>query len=207
MLSEIRGLYAITPDNLDTENLLFVTDQVLAGGAKIVQYRNKIATSELRQEQADVLAQLCREYQALCIINDHVDLAIAVNADGVHIGQDDASIIKARKKLGDKKIIGVSCYNQLELAAEAMRQGADYVAFGAFFASSTKPDAVTASIDLLSRAKQKLGLPIVTIGGITLSNAEILIDQGSDAIAVSNALFGSQDIQSTARAFSQLFCE
>lgn len=205
--TEICGLYAITPDSTDTSSLLMMTEQVLIGGATIVQYRNKVADDILRQEQAYLLAQLCRKYQVVLVINDHVDVAIAVDADGVHLGQDDGSIRDARKKLGDEKIIGVSCYNQLNLAIDASQQGADYVAFGAFFASSTKPDAVTASTDLLCKAKQKLFVPIVIIGGITLTNAAALIDQGGDAIAVSNALFNAQDIQSTAKAFSQLFCE
>ena len=203
----IRGLYAITPDNTNTANLLAMTEQVLTGGATIVQYRNKIADAALRQEQAYLLARICKKHQAVFIINDHVDLALAVDADGVHLGQYDGRISDARNKLGDERIIGVSCYNQLNLAIDASQQGVDYVAFGAFFASSTKPDAVTVSTDLLCKAKQKLLVPIVTIGGITLTNAATLIDQGGDAIAVSNALFGAQDIQLTARAFSQLFCE
>ncbi len=203
----ISGLYVIMPDSTDTANLLTMTEQALAGDAVIVQYRNKIADTALREEQAYLLAQLCRKYQALFIINDHVDLAIAVNADGVHLGQDDGCISDARKKLGDGKIIGISCYNQLDLAIDAAQQSADYVAFGAFFASSTKPDAVTASTELLYKAKQEMNVPIIAIGGITLTNAATLIDQGGDAIAVSNALFDTQDIQSTARSFSQLFCE
>lgn len=205
--TKICGLYVITPDSIDTTNLLTMTEEALVGGATIIQYRNKIADAVLLQEQAYLLAQLCRKYQVVFIINDHVDVAMAVDANGVHLGQNDGSIRDARKKLGDEKIIGVSCYNQLNLAIDASQQGADYVAFGAFFASSTKPDAVTASTDLLCKAKQKLFVPIVTIGGITLTNAAALIDQGCDAIAVSSALFNTQDIQSTARAFSQLFCE
>lgn len=207
MAIKIRGLYAITPDSVDTQRLLLMTERVLVGGAKIVQYRNKMADTLLRQEQAQLLAQLCKKYAALFIINDHIDLAVAVDADGVHVGKDDGSVIEAREKMGHNSIVGVSCYNRLELAVEAVQQGANYVAFGAFFASSTKPHAVMASIDLLEKAKQKLIVPIVTIGGITLTNAAALIDQGSDAIAVSNALFGGPDIQSTAEAFSQLFCE
>ena len=203
----IRGLYAITPDSTNTVNLLSMTEQVLTGGATVVQYRNKIVDAAVRQEQAYLRAQLCKKHKALLIINDHVDLVLAVGANGVHMGQDDGCISEARNRLGVKRIIGVSCYNQLNLAIDASQQGADYVAFGAFFASSTKPDAVTASTDLLCKAKQKLMVPIVTIGGITLTNAATLIDQGGDAIAVSNALFDSQDIQSTARSFSQLFCE
>ncbi len=203
----INGLYAIMPDSTDTANLLAMTEQVLGGDATVVQYRNKIADAALREEQAYLLAQLCRKYQVLFIINDHVDLAIAVNADGVHLGQDDCCISDARKKLGGGKIIGISCYNQLDLAIDAAQQSADYVAFGAFYASSTKPDAVTASTELLYKAKQEMNVPIVTIGGITLTNAAALIDLGADAIAVSNALFGAQDIQLAAKAFSQLFCE
>jgi thiamine-phosphate pyrophosphorylase len=121
------------------------------------------------------------------------------------LGRNDISISEARRTLGNNKIIGASCYNQIELAVKAEDQGADYVAFGAFFASITKPDAVTASLELLGLAKQKLRKPIVAIGGITLLNASVLIECGGDVIAVSNALFGTQDIQSAAQSFSQLF--
>ncbi|MDP1559698.1 MAG: thiamine phosphate synthase [Nitrosomonas sp.] len=207
MWPEINGLYAITPDSTDTAKLLVMTEQVLAGGAKMIQYRNKMADSALRREQAHALVRLCRKYHIPIIINDHIDLAIEVNADGVHVGQDDVSLIEARKRIGQEKIIGVSCYNRFELAVKAEQQGADYVAFGAFFASSTKPEAVTASMDLLCQARHELFIPIVSIGGITLINAVALIEQGCHAIAISNALFGVRDIQMTAKSFSQLFCE
>ena len=204
-LPRIEGLYAVTPEVIDTTNLVVMIQQVLAGGARLVQYRNKTADAPLRLEQAQALANLCCKFNVPLIINDHLDLAAAVGAAGVHVGQEDTSITAARRRLGPGKIIGVSCYNRLGSAVEAERQGADYVAFGAFFVSATKPDAVTASIDLLPQAKQKLHVPVVAIGGITPPHAVGLIRQGADAIAASNALFGAPDIQSAAENFSRLF--
>ncbi len=205
MLPKIGGLYAITPDSIDTENLLVMTQKALAGGAKLIQYRNKTADALLRHKQAEKLHYLCRKYDVPLIINDHLDLALEIGADGLHLGRNDISVNEARRTLGNTKIIGASCYNQIDLAVKAEDQGADYVAFGAFFASATKPEAVTAPLELLGLAKQKLRKPIVAIGGITLLNANGLIACGGDAIAVSNALFGTQDVQSTAQSFSQLF--
>jgi len=202
---EIEGLYAITPDVSDTKNLIQVTRQVLAGGARLVQYRNKTANAALRLEQAHSLAVLCREFGVPMIVNDHLDLAVEVDADGVHLGTDDASIADARRKLGDAKFVGASCYNKLEHAFEAERQGADYVAFGAFFASTTKPGAASASTDLLRRAKTLLQVPLVAIGGITEGNAPELIYEGADAVAVSSALFGASNVQSKAESFARLF--
>ena len=201
----IEGLYAITPDVADTTALVTLTQQVLAGGARLVQYRSKTADAALRLEQAQALVNLCRKFNVPLIINDHLDLAAEVGAAGVHVGREDICVTAARRRLGPGKIIGVSCYNRLEPAVEAERQGADYVAFGAFFVSTTKPGAVTASIDLLPQAKRKLHLPVVAIGGITSHHAVELIRQGADAIAVSNALFGAGNIQSAAENFSQLF--
>ncbi len=201
----IEGLYAITPDFADTSSLVAMTRQALAGGACLIQYRNKTADAALRSEQARALASLCRKFHVPLIINDHTDLAIEVNADGVHLGRGDASIIEARRKLGRKKIVGASCYNRLEHALEAERQGADYVAFGAFFASVTKPGAVEASMDLLPHAKATLRVPIVAIGGITPGTALELIRGGADAVAASSGLFGAPDIQSAAERFAVLF--
>jgi thiamine-phosphate pyrophosphorylase len=205
MLPRISGLYAITPDGIDTKKLLVMTQKALAGGAKLIQYRNKIADAQLRHKQAEKLHHLCREYDVPLIINDHLDLALKIGAEGLHVGHNDISINEARKTLGNTKIIGASCYNRIELAMKAENQGADYVAFGAFFASVTKPDAVAAPLELLCLAKQKLRKPVVAIGGITLLNANLLIERGGDAIAVSDALFGTQDVQSTAQSFSQPF--
>lgn len=202
---EIDGLYAITPDIADSANLVVMTRQVLTGGARLVQYRNKTANISLRLEQTRLLAHLCRKLSVPFIVNDHPELAIEADADGVHLGKQDASVAEARRKLGQERIIGVSCYDQLELAIEAEHQGADYVAFGAFYASITKPDATTASLDLLRHAKRKLRIPVVAIGGITSNNATELIHLGANSVAVSHALFGAWNIQSEAEKFSRLF--
>ncbi len=205
MQPRVEGLYAITPDVADTADLVTMTQQVLAGGARLIQYRNKTADVALRLKQAHALVNLCQKFNVPLIINDHPDLAVEVGAEGVHIGQGDASITEVRRRLGPGKIIGVSCYNRLESAIRAERQGADYVAFGAFFISVTKPGAETASIDLLSLAKQKLHVPLVAIGGITPCHAIELICLGADAIAASNALFRARNIQSAAKHYSRLF--
>ncbi|PTR15455.1 thiamine-phosphate diphosphorylase [Nitrosospira sp. Nsp2] len=200
----INGLYALTPDVADTPELIAMARQALEGGARLVQYRNKAAGSELRREQAHALARLCRAFQVPFVINDHLDLAIEVSADGVHLGREDTPLTDARRLLGQGKIIGISCYDRLELAAEAEHHRADYVAFGAFFASVTKPGATPAAIDLLNRAKQELKIPVVAIGGITYDNAADLIRRGADAVAVSNALFHASDIRAAAEDFSRL---
>jgi thiamine-phosphate pyrophosphorylase len=201
----ISGLYALTPDVIDTPELVAMTRQALEGGVGMVQYRNKAAESELRREQADALARLCRAFQVPLVINDHIDLAIEAGADGVHLGREDMPPAHARHRLGHGKIIGISCYDRLERAVEAEHHGASYVAFGAFFASVTKPGASPAALDLLTRAKQELHVPIVAIGGITVDNAAELIRRGADAVAVSNALFSATDIRATAEKFSRLF--
>jgi thiamine-phosphate pyrophosphorylase len=200
----INGLYALTPDVADTPELVAMTRQALEGGASLVQYRNKAAGSELRREQALALARLCRAFQVPLIINDHLDLAIEVNAAGVHLGREDSPLADARRRLGHGKIIGISCYDRLERAVEAERHGADYVAFGAFFASVTKPGAPPAALDLLKRAKQELQVPVVAIGGINSDNAAGLMLHGADAVAVSNALFYAPDIRAAAENLSRL---
>lgn len=204
----ISGLYAITPDVANTADLVAMTQQALAGGARLVQYRNKSAADTLRLEQARALLQLCRTFSVPLIVNDHVDVAVEIGADGVHLGREDMTITgiaEVRRRLGVGKIIGVSCYNRLESAIEAEQQGADYVAFGTFFISATKPGAMVASTDLLREARKKLRIPVVAIGGITPDNAAKLIAQGADAVAVINALFSAPDIQSMAEKFSRLF--
>lgn len=182
-----------------------MTRNALAGGVRLVQYRSKTMNEELRWEQARSLAHLCRQFDVPLLINDHVDLALEVGADGVHLGREDAPISQARLKLGHEKIIGISCYNELESALEAECNGADYVAFGAFFTSLTKPDTVPASVGLLQRGNLEINIPIVAIGGINSDNALELISAGADAVAVSNALFGARDIRFEAGKFSGLF--
>ncbi|SNR79673.1 thiamine-phosphate diphosphorylase [Methylobacillus rhizosphaerae] len=200
----ISGLYAITPDITDTHKLLADSEAALAGGARILQYRNKRASAEQASEQAAALMTLCRRYAVPLIINDDVQLAIQLDADGVHLGIDDGDIAAARAQLGSHKIIGASCYNNLALAQQAAKLGADYIAFGACFPSSTKPDAPRAEAALFTAARE-LKLPVVAIGGINLENAHKIIHAGADAIAVIGALWNAPDIATQARHFNQLF--
>ncbi|HRN81233.1 MAG TPA: thiamine phosphate synthase [Nitrosomonas europaea] len=203
--SAVSGLYAITPDMADTGQLYDAVHQALAGGVNWLQYRNKAADSRLRRVQAAEIHLLCKHFQVPLIVNDHLDLAMEIDAEGLHVGGDDISPVMARCYFGRDKIIGISCYNQLNRAIEAEEAGADYVAFGAFYPSMTKTGTYQAPIELLTAAKKKLGIPVVAIGGIDLDNAGMLIASGCDAVAVSQALFGAQDIQSAARYFSELF--
>jgi thiamine-phosphate pyrophosphorylase len=200
----ISGLYAITPDEQDTVELLRKVRLALLGGARILQYRNKVACMAARLEQARTLRELTHEFDVLLIINDDVMLAQGVDADGVHLGKSDDSIIHAREVLGSGKLIGMSCYNRLVLAHEAARQGADYVAFGSFFVSTVKPDAVAATPDLLRQAHREIAVPLVAIGGITLLNGPQLLEAGANALAVISALFDAKDIQGAARQFENL---
>lgn len=200
----LSGLYAITADDTDTAQLLADVEAALSGGARILQYRNKRVHGAAALEQAQQLQALCTRYAVPLIINDDVALALAVDAAGVHLGIDDGDIRAARQQLGADKIIGASCYNNLALATQAARLGADYVAFGACFPSATKPDAPRAEPQLFRQARD-LGLPIVAIGGINLDNAASIITAGADAIAVIGALWQADDIQVRARAFTQLF--
>jgi len=203
-MQPIKGLYAVTPDLADTALLVSKVEAVLAAGTRLLQYRNKQADDRTRREQAEALCNLCRRHGATLIINDDVALAAALDADGVHVGIEDAALLVARKQLGRGKIIGVSCYDDLSRARAAVAHGADYVAFGSFFASSVKPRAVRAPLSLLPAARA-LGLPVVAIGGITLDNAGELIAAGADAVAVISALFAVPDPGSATRKFCQLF--
>ncbi|MBI5891863.1 MAG: thiamine phosphate synthase [Nitrosomonadales bacterium] len=201
----IEGLYAITPDLPDSVKLVRDVRQALQGGARVLQYRNKTADAALKLAQAQALRQLTREFKTTFIVNDDAQLAAQVEADGVHLGGEDGGVAAARALLGNSKIIGVSCYNRLSLAHEAVRQGADYVAFGAFFPSGVKPEAVKAEVAMLQAARKELGVPIVAIGGITQQNAATLIDAGASAVAAITALWNAQDIEASAREFSTLF--
>lgn len=201
----IKGLYAITPDESDTAELLRKVRLVLQGGARALQYRNKAANAALRLQQAKALRELTREYSVPLIVNDDARLAQQAGADGVHLGSEDGSVAEARALLGSGKLIGVSCYNRMALAHQAVLQGADYVAFGSFFASTVKPDAVMASLDLLRQARSEIALPLVAIGGITKRNGTQLLEAGADALAVISAVFDATDIRAAARDFSKLF--
>ena len=201
----IAGLYAITPDIADTDTLLLRTRAALTGGARVLQYRNKTASAALRREQAMALQALCMEFAVPLIINDDLDLALAVDAAGLHLGSDDGDIAAARAQLGRTKLLGASCYDRIELAHSAVAAGADHIAFGSFFASSVKPGAVRPPVDLISRAKKQFRLPVVAIGGITPHNAPQLISAGVDAVAVISAVFTAPDVAAAAREFQILF--
>ncbi|MDO8263195.1 MAG: thiamine phosphate synthase [Gallionella sp.] len=200
----ICGLYAITPDESDTAELLRKVRLALLGGARVLQYRSKSADAALRLKQAEALRELTREFAVALIVNDDAVLAQQVAADGVHLGGADSSVADARALLGNGKLIGVSCYNRLALAHEAVSLGADYVAFGSFFASTVKPDAAVATLDLLRQARRELAVPLVAIGGITAQNGAQLLAAGADALAVISAVFAAPDIQQAARQFSNL---
>ncbi len=204
-LRRVGGLYAITPDEPDTAELLRKVRLALQGGARVLQYRNKLADTALKLQQARALRQLVSEFNAAYFVNDDARLAAQVDADGVHLGGDDGSVAAARALLGNAKIIGVSCYNQLLLARDAAQQGADYVAFGAFFSSRVKPEANKAELELLHAARSEPGLPVVAIGGITRQNGAELVVAGADALAVISALWSAPDIQANAQELSTLF--
>jgi thiamine-phosphate pyrophosphorylase len=201
----IKGLYAITPNLTDTNELLRKVRLALQGGARVLQYRNKIADAALQLRQAAALRDLTREFNTTFIVNDDAALAAQVDADGVHLGGEDGSVAAARALLGETKLIGVSCYNRAPLALEAVRQGADYVAFGAFFPSSVKPEAVKADVSMLREARPEIHAPIVAIGGITQQNGAELVRAGADSLAVISALWDAPDIEASAKEFSTLF--
>jgi len=200
-----RGLYAITPDEIDTGSLVRKVRMALAGGVRAVQYRNKSASPALRRDQSSALLALCRTARVPLIINDDLDLAETLGADGLHLGREDVPIAAARARLGLDKLLGASCYDRLDLAVKACNAGADYVAFGSAFPSRTKPGATRAPLSLYREAKARLACPIVAIGGITSANAQAVIDVGADAVAVISALFDAPDIERRAREFAALF--
>lgn len=203
----MRGLYAITPAGLHGAALREAVSQVLQGGCRILQYRDKSGDHRRRLADALALRELCSAQRALFIVNDDLELAERSAADGVHLGRDDATIGEARARLGKAAIIGLSCYADWQRALAARAAGADYVAFGAFHPSPTKPGAVRAQPDLLRRASEELELPVVAIGGITAENARPLVEAGADMLAVIQGLFGQPDIRAAARRFTTLFEE
>ena len=197
-----RGLYVITDG--PRPDLLEVVALALAGGARLLQYRDKTDDHARRLAEARAIAALCAIHGVPMIVNDDVTLARVAGASGVHLGEDDGDVAAARAVLGPDAIIGVSCYDSLERARQLAAAGADYLAFGAFFPSPTKPHARRASFELL-RQTAALGLPRVAIGGITPDNGGPLIDAGADYLAVISAVFGDPDVQSAAARFAQLF--
>ena len=202
----IRGLYAITDAVLIPDSVFVVTvEKAILGGAQVIQYRDKSKNSGRRLRQAQALNTLCRSYRIPLIVNDDIELAASVEAAGVHLGKEDPCLANARARLGYQAIVGVSCYNHLDLALDATRQGADYVAFGSFFPSPSKPAAVHADIALLREARHALSVPIVAIGGIIPDNGRSLVEAGADGLAVISGVFGQADIRAAARAYADLF--
>ncbi len=201
-----RGLYIITSDSLSSaEELLDKVEAALLGGAVMVQYRDKTGSFGHRKKQAAALCQLCHRRHVPLIINDDPALAGEIGADGVHLGQDDADYEEARTLLGPEAIIGMSCNNSLDKALSAQALGADYVAFGRFFPSRTKPKALQAPLSLLWEARKILSIPIVAIGGIRPENGSLLLEAGADLLAVIDGLFGEPDPQAAARRYTELF--
>lgn len=198
---KLRGLYAITPDGPDRGQLVRQVRLALDGGIALLQYRRKMISKETRHEEASELAQLARAYNVPFIVNDDVELARSLGADGVHVGREDAEVALSKKRLPGK-IVGASAYDDIDLARKAVRAGADYVAFGSVFASPTKPAAVRAPLSLFGNP---LGVPLCAIGGITLDNAPKVIEAGADLLAVISDLFDAPDIAARARQYGKLF--
>ncbi len=199
-------LYAITDSQLLPGDQLFTAvAAALKGGCKLVQYRDKTSDKVRRSFEARNLLALCNQYQAQLLINDDVELAKEVGAHGVHLGQGDTNPVAARIILGNRAIIGVTCHDSLTLAQQAIKDSANYIAFGRFFPSSTKPNARPAPISLIGEARQQFStIPIVVIGGITLENGKQLLDAGADMLAVCHSLFAADDITAQAKKFTEL---
>lgn len=201
----MKGLYIVTPDWDDTAKLLETTEMALRGGAALVQYRHKTADAGLRREQAECLLALCRSYQKPLVINDFVDLCLAIDADGVHVGGTDQAVADVRAMVGPDKIVGASCYGDLQLAHAAHRAGASYVAFGGFYPSRVKQYEVSTPLDIVSRAKAALPSPVVVIGGMTVDNAAPLVAHGADMVAAISSVYTAGDPRAAAQRFVALF--
>lgn len=200
-----RGLYAVTDSELSGTELVQHVAQAIQGGAVMIQYRDKSGAAGQRLWQANDLQMLCQSLRVPLIINDDIELAVQCRAAGVHLGKDDANIEQARSALGAQAFIGVSCYASLPRALAAQADGADYVAFGSFFASPTKPAAERADLELLRAARAQLHIPIAAIGGITPDNGRTLVDAGADLLAVVSGVFAAPDISSAAQRYAALF--
>ena len=201
-----QGLYAITAAaDTDPARLAARVGAAIDGGAVMIQYRAKDGTIRDRHAAATLLLDVCRRRRVPLIVNDDPALAAGIGADGVHVGRGDGDARSARRIAGDRCIVGVSCYDRLDLALAAAGEGATYVAFGSFFASPTKPHAAPAPIRLLSDARERLDLPIAAIGGITAGNGAALIEAGADFLAGIDGVFGGDDVERAARGYAALF--
>ncbi len=201
-----RGLYVVTDGaERPVEALVTLVEQTLLGGAVLVQYRDKSRDAARRTREAGALRETCRAHGVPLVVNDDLELARAVGADGVHLGRDDPPLTEARARLGPTAILGASCYADPERAVAAEAAGADYVAFGRFFPSFTKPLATPASVAMLAAVRRRLRGPVVAIGGITPENAPALIAAGADLLAVVQGVFGDPDPRAAAARFANLF--
>lgn len=202
----LRGLYIVTPDWDDTEKLVSATTQAIAGGAALVQYRHKTADAALRAEQAGALLQICRRSNTPFIINDDVDLCLALDADGIHVGGADTPVAQARAQVGPDRIVGASCYATLQLARDAHTAGASYVAFGGFYPSRVKQYGFRTTPAIVAESKKDIPLPVVVIGGMTPENCLPLIRQGADMVAAISSIYMTEETaQAAARRFAGLF--
>lgn len=201
----MKGLYLVTPDWDETQKLLDVTEAGLRGGAMLVQYRHKTANAQLRKEQAAALQVLCRNYGRPFIVNDFVDLCLELDADGVHVGGTDAAVAQVRAAVGPDKIVGASCYGSMDLARDAWRAGASYVAFGGFYPSRVKKYEVSTAPTIVAQAKDEIPLPNVVIGGMTHENAMPLVGHGADMVAAISSVYMAEDPEAAARRFAALF--
>ncbi len=204
MATGLKGLYAITPDERTERRLVAQIEQALSGGVRVIQYRRKLTAASARASEAAALLALCRRYGARLIVNDDPHLALAIRADGVHLGREDGAVAPARALLGPASLVGVSCYDSYARAEQAVAAGADYIAFGAMFPSPTKPQAPRAPVELIARARV-LGVAVAAIGGISLANAPALLAAGADLLAVITDLFDAPDITARARDYLKLF--
>ncbi len=202
----MKGLYIVTPNWNDTEKMVDVTEKALQGGATIVQYRNKDATPELRREQAKAIQAICRKYNVAFIVNDHVDLCIELDADGIHVGESDEAVAAVRAKVGPNKIVGSSCYGEMDRVRAAQKAGASYIALGGFYPSRVKEYPVTTELNIVKQMKEEFpDLPSCAIGGITLENAVPLVERGVDMICVISSVYFQDDPEAAARAFAQFY--
>ncbi len=201
----MKGLYLVTPDWDDTDQLLAASEQAIAGGATLLQYRHKTASDALRNEQAAALLKLCRRLGVPLIINDYVALCEALDADGVHVGGTDATVAEVRAQVGKDKIVGASCYGDLQRARDAVAAGASYVAFGGFYPSRVKKYEVTTPPAIITQAISELSVPVCVIGGMTAENSAPLVALGSHMVAAISSVYASDDPRAAAERFTALF--
>ncbi len=201
----MKGLYLVTPDWDDTDQLVAASEQAIAGGASLLQYRHKTASDTLRTEQAVALLALCRRSNVPLIINDHVDLCERLDADGVHVGGTDASVAEVRARLGKGRVVGASCYGDLQLARDAAAAGASYIAFGGFYPSRVKQYAVTTPPDIITHALSEIAVPVCVIGGMTVDNSRPLVKLGAHMVAAISSVYSVDDHRLAAMQFAALF--